>query len=327
MLRWGIAGLGRISHKFLSDLLLVEGQQVVAVGSRSREKAETFARQYDIHWAHGSYAELFADPSVDIVYISTPHHAHAEVSIQAMQAGKHVLCEKPLAVNEEQVQRMLEVARLKKVFLMEALWSRFMPAIREALRLVREDELGPVNYLSSNFAFYSNAPVEGRLFNPRLAGGALLDIGIYPVFLAHLFMGMPRSISAQARFHPTGVDLQTSMVFEYEGGTAQLFSGLDSHSDMRSTIGGPQGSIFLDPRWHETEGFLWTDHRTGETRSYSFPKLGKGYSHEIEECGACVSGGKQQSELWSWQNSLDLIRLLDRIRDQIGLVYPFEKNV
>jgi predicted dehydrogenase len=327
MPRWGIAGLGKIAHKFLNDLLLVDGHQIVAVGSRSQEKAENFAHQYSISRAHGSYAELFADDSVDIIYISTPHHAHAEVAIRAMEAGKHVLCEKPLAVNEQQVRSMVEVARTQKVFLMEALWSRFMPAIREALRLVREEELGPVNYLSSNFAFYSNAPVEGRLFNPRLAGGALLDIGIYPVFLAYLFMGMPQSLSAKARFHPTGVDLQTSVVFEYEEGMAQLFAGLDSHSDMRSTIGGPQGSIFLDPRWHETEGFQWTDHRTGETRSYSFPKTGKGYSHEIEECGACIAAGKQQSDLWSWQNSLELIRLLDAIREQIGLVYPFEKDL
>ncbi len=324
MLHWGIAGLGKIAHKFLNDLQLVPENQIVAVGSRSLEKATSFANQYRIESAHGSYTDLFENPKVEIIYIATPHHAHAEVAIEAMQAGKHVLCEKPIAVSRAQAADMIQVAKEHRVFLMEALWTRFNPTILKVVELVKDGELGTVNFINADFSFYSDAPVEGRLFNMNLAGGALLDVGIYPVFLAYLLMGMPDTIEAKAIFHPTGADLQTAAIFKYKKGIAQVMGGLASHSDMRARIGGNLGSIFLEPRWHETESFTWLDHRNQTEETYHFPKIGKGYTYEIQECMACIQAEQLESQLWSWQNSLDLITLLDTIRAKIGLTYPFE---
>lgn len=323
MVRWGIVGAGKIAQSFSKDLALVSGGRLAAVASRSLEKAREFAAEYDAPHAFGSYDALFESETVDVVYIATPHTHHAEVAIRAMEAGKHVLCEKPMGVNRLEVERMIEAAKKSKVFLMEALWSRFNPTIKAVKQLVDSGEIGDVGYLYSNFAFYAlDRDEKGRLLNPNLAGGSLLDIGIYPIFLSYLMLGIPTDILTKVHFHETGVEKQCSMIFDYHNAHAMLYSGLTSDSEMKSEISGSKGSVFINPRWHEATSYTLI--KDGETRTLELPKIGKGYTHEIEEVHKCLQSGKLESDLWSHQNSLDLIYLMDTIRQKTGIKFPFE---
>lgn len=323
MVRWGIVGAGKIAHSFSKDLVLVSGGKLTAVGSRSLERAKKFADEYGAPHVFGSYDALFESDTVDVIYIATPHTYHAEVAISAMEAGKHVLCEKPMGVNKSEVERMIEAAKKNKVFLMEALWSRFNPTINAVKELVDSGEIGDVGYLYSDFAFYAlDRDEKGRLLNPELAGGSLLDIGIYPIFLAYLMLGMPADILAKVHFHETGVEKQCSMIFDYHNAHAMLYSGLTSDSEMKSEISGNKGSVFINPRWHEATSYTLV--KDGETKTLELPKIGKGYAHEIEEVHKCLQAGKLESDLWSHQNSLDLIYLMDTIRQKTDIKFPFE---
>jgi len=321
-LKWGIIGLGGIAHKFVKDLALVEGVELYAVASRSIEKADAFAQQYKAKKAYGSYEDLFKDEAVDIVYIATPHNSHKNLSIEALQAGKHVLCEKPLAVNRTQVEAMITTAQNEKRFLMEAFWSKFNPSIQAIFKLIENGEIGEVRYINADFCFLREVDEPHRLFNLDLAGGALLDVGVYPVFLAYSILGLPKAIVAGTNFASTGVDLQTAAIFNYPKAMANLMCGLRSTSNMVAKIYGTEGSIFIDARWHETQGFKII--KNGNVESKSYPTKGKGFTYEIEECKKCILKNEIESKVWSHQNSLDLISLTDKIREQIGLKYPFE---
>lgn len=321
---WGILGPGKIAQSFANDLKLVSGATLVAAASRNLERAQAFATTYEATYAFGSYEELFSCDEVDVIYIATPHTGHMEWAIKAMQAGKHVLCEKPLGVNMHEVQQMISVANENKIFLMEALWSRFNPSIQKVKQRIDEGQLGTVSYIHADFAFYGlDREEDSRILNPDLAGGSILDIGIYPIFLAYLILGKPQSIQAISNFHKTGAEIQTSMIFNYDDAQAILYSGLTTKSEMRAEIQGTKGSIYIDPRWHEAQGFsMYTE--TSEERN-DMPTIGKGYTYEIEEVHACLKSNKLQSELWSHQNSIDLIRILDEVRQQTGVVFPFEE--
>ena len=323
LLRWGIAGPGKIAQQFAQDLKLVPGNQLTAVGSRSLERARSFADQYQAEYAYGSYLELFESEELDVVYIATPHNSHAELSIMALNNGKHVLCEKPLATNQRDVERIIAAARSNNVFLMEALWSRFNPSITQVLHRVSHGDIGNVHYLHADFAFYAlEKSEEGRLLNPELAGGSILDIGIYPIFLAYLILGIPEKIMATSNFYKTGVEIQTSMIFSYKDAQAILYSGLNSTSEMKAEISGTGGSFYLHPRWHEAQGYSME--KDGHTEVFELPTLGKGYTYEIEEVQQCIANNKTESEKWSLQNSLDMIRIMDEIRKQGRVVFPFD---
>jgi predicted dehydrogenase len=322
-IRWGILGPGRIAHSFAKDLRLTQTSELVAVASRNLDRASDFAKEYDAKYAYGSYEELFNSTEVDVIYIATPHTQHSALAIAAMEHGKHVLCEKPMGVNTGEVTKMIAAAQRNKVFLMEALWSRFNPSIRKIKELVDLKKIGVISYLQADFAFYAlDREEEGRLLNPALAGGSLLDIGIYPIFLAYLLLGKPSKIFASSKFHKTGAEIQTSIIFEYEKAQAMLYSGLTSNSEMKAKITGTKGSVYIHPRWHETNGF--TIESNGEKEDILEPTVGKGYSYEIEEVNSCLASGKLQSSLWSHQNSLDLMEILDQVRKQTGITFPFE---
>ena len=322
-IRWGIAGPGKIAHQFAQDLSLVPGNNLTAVGSRNLERARSFADQYQAEHAYGSYLELFESEELDVVYIATPHNSHAELSIMAMNNGKHVLCEKPLATNQKDVERIIAAARSNNVFLMEALWSRFNPSIRQVLHHVSNGDIGKVHYIHADFAFYAlEKSEEGRLLNPDLAGGSILDIGIYPIFLAYLILGIPEKIMATSNFYKTGVEIQTSMIFSYKDAQAILYSGLNSTSEMKAEISGTGGSLFLQPRWHEARGYSME--KNGQTEVFDMPTLGNGYTYEIEEVQQCLGQNLTESKLWSLQNSLDMIRIMDEIRKQGQVVFPFD---
>ena len=213
---WGIVGLGSIARTFASDLALIPGASLQAVASRDLQKARSFASEFGAARPYGSYAELFADREVAVVYIASPHSFHYEHTRAALQAGKHVLCEKPMGINAREVKDLTGMAQKKGLFLMEALWSRFNPSIQEAYHMVRQGKLGPLSYLRADFAFPAlDRDPKGRLLNPALAGGSLLDIGIYPVFLAYLLLGVPTDFRVLAHFHETGVEKQIGLLFEY----------------------------------------------------------------------------------------------------------------
>jgi len=321
---WGILGPGKIAQSFANDLKLVNSGSLVAAASRSLERAQKFADEYGAKEAFGSYQALFTCDAVDVIYIATPHTEHKEWAIRAMQAGKHVLCEKPLGVNLGEVEELIAVAKENNVFLMEALWSRFNPTIQRVKKIVADGQLGKVSYIHADFAFYGlDKDESGRILNPDLAGGSILDIGIYPIFLAYLLLGKPKEIQSASNFHKTGAEVQTSMIFKYDDAQAILYSGLTSNSKMRAEIQGDKGAVFIDPRWHETQGFTF---RRGEVEErHELPTIGRGYANEIEEVHKCLLENKLQSSLWSHQNSIDLIGLLDEVRRKSGVVFPFEE--
>ena len=322
-IRWGIVGPGKIAKSFASDLQLVDGGILNAVASRSLDRAEAFAKEFIAPHSFGSYRELFQSDTVDVIYIATPHDSHCQLTIEALNHGKAVLCEKPMGINKKEVELMVKAAKENKVFLMEGLWSRFNPAIQKVKQLVENGEIGKLEYLHADFAFYAlDRDENGRLLNPNLAGGSLLDIGIYPIFLSYLLLGMPNKIQASSRFYKTGVEIQTSMIFEYDNAQSILYSGLSSKSEMKAEISGQKGSLFLHPRWHESDGY--TLEKEGKLTPVKLPKTGLGYPHEIEEVHQCLRNNKLQSTSWSHENSLDLITLLDRVRSETGITFPFE---
>ena len=207
---------------------------------------------------------------------------------------------------------------------MEAFWTRFNPSIVEVLRLIKNGGIGEMNYLNADFSvFFMNVPDFSRILNMDLAGGSLLDVGVYPIFLAYSIFGMQKEILATSRFYPTGVDIQTSAILKSDNGIANIMSGFISQSDMVARICGARGMILIDAIWHETQGF--TTVIDGITRKYSYPAKGKGFTYEIEKCKKCISENLMESPNWSHQNSLDLITITDEIRKQVGLKYPFEK--
>ena len=325
-LKWGIVGLGNIAHQFVQDLLLVPNIEIIACASRTISNAENFARQYSIPKFYGSYLEIFQDEEVDIIYIATTHDAHSGLSIAAMKNGKHVLCEKPLAVNQKQVESMIEASRKYNVFLMEAFWSRFNPSIQAVLNHVKNKDIGEVNYVNSDFTFYREDSDDSRMLNMDLAGGSLLDMGVYSVFLPYIIFGKPEQILATSRNHSTGADLQTAAIFKYKNGIANMMSGFKSQSDMVARIYGTEGRIFIHTIWHETQGYTLIKGNDGQydTQEFSLPTKGKGFTYEIEECLKCISQNKIESNLWSHQNSLEMIRITDDMRNQMEVKYPFE---
>lgn len=325
-MNWGIIGLGNIAHLFVQDLLLVKEASIGAVASRNQSKANRFAEKYKVAKAYGNYQALLKDPDIDIIYIATPHNSHEQLSIAALEAGKHVLCEKPLAVNQSQVQQMIAVAQEEGRFLMEAFWAKFNPSIKKVLALIDKGVIGAVNYVNADFTFYREDPDDSRMLNMDLAGGSLLDMGVYPLFLAYSIFGNPEQILATGRFHQTGADIQTAAILKFKNGIANMMSGFVSQSDMVAKIYGTKGRIYLHPYWHETQGFTLIEGNDGNTKTTKmhYPTKGKGFTYEIEECMQCIQQGKLESPNWTHQNSVDLIGITDEIRRQAGLTYPFE---
>ena len=323
-IKWGIIGCGKIAHKFVSDLAMIDDAALVAVASRSYEKADEFSQMHKAKKAYGSYDELFLDQKVDIVYIATPHHLHAELSIKAMENNKHVLCEKPLSINHKEAKLIIEASRRTQRFFMEALWTRFIPTYVAVKKLIDEGEIGEIKYINADFAFRSEFSTDDRTLNINLGGGAILDIGIYPVFLTYSLLGIPKEILAKSIFHQTAAcDVQTSMIFHYHEAQAILYSSFESQSDMVARISGTKGQIYLNDRWHHANGYKLV--KNGKEQEIENPVLGLGYSHEILECHDCLRKNSIESPKWSHQNSLDLISILDDVRKQVGLTYPQEK--
>ncbi|MDY7395765.1 Gfo/Idh/MocA family oxidoreductase [Aureibaculum sp. 2210JD6-5] len=320
-IKWGIVGCGNIANKLASDLALVTDAELYAVASRNIEKAKAFAQQHNSKKSYGGYDELFQDENIDIVYIATPHSSHCELSLKALENGKHVLCEKPLAINRKETEKMIALSKSKNLFFMEGLWTRFIPTFVEAKKRIDNGEIGEIKYIKADFSFKSEHLLESRVFNLNLGGGAILDIGIYPAFLAYALLGKPKEILAKSIFHnTTKCDVQSSMLFHYEDAQAILYSSFMSKSKMIACISGSEGEIYIHNQWHVAQGYTMV--KNNEEIKFELPTTGIGFSHEIEECHNCIRNNQIESKLWSHQNSLDLISILDKVRGKVGLVYP-----
>ena len=325
-IRWGFVGLGRIAHAFARDLALFEDADLVAVGSRSESNAQSFADEHGAHRAYGSYQAVISDPDVDIVYVATPHRTHADLSIAAMEAGKHVLCEKPVAINMDEAQSMVEAARANNRFFMEALWSRFNPVICEALDRVQHGDIGTVRYVQADFTFLVDEVEGARMHDPEQGGGSLLDMGIYPLFLAYLVLGMPASVTARMEAHATGVDQQMAVILQYPAAMATTYSGFASQSNMQATVSGDEGRLVLHPVWHEPDAYSILKNNAWEGERVTRPRRGHGLAHEIEACHESIRSGLIECPLWTHQDSLNLMQILDQARESAGLTYPFENR-
>ncbi|MEL6304688.1 MAG: Gfo/Idh/MocA family oxidoreductase [Bacteroidota bacterium] len=322
-IRWGIVGPGKIARKFCEDLVSHPDAEIVAVGSRNLARAQQFADAFNIPKAYDRYEDLFSDSSVEVVYIATPHRFHKELSLKAMESGKHVLCEKPLGVNTNEVQELAESAEKNRVFLMEGLWTRFNPTIEKIINALKQKRIGAIHYVRADFAFNAmDRDLDSRLWNPELASGSLLDIGIYPIFLSYLVLGMPEKIHAMSNFHENGTEIQTAMQFQYPNAMASLYSGFSSTSKMEAEISGSTGQILIQPRWHEPMGYSIV--QDGIETLIESPPKGGGFTEEIDEVHSCLRRKALQSNKWSLQHSLDLVTLMDSVREKVGLRFPFE---
>jgi predicted dehydrogenase len=324
-IRWGILACGKIAEKFAADLVAhVPDAVVYAVASRELSKAQDFGQRYNAIKAFGSYQELADCAEVDVIYIASPHAQHYENTLMCLNAGKAVLCEKAFAINTTMVKEMIAKSKEKNLFLMEAIWTRFHPAIAKTLEIIQSGQIGAIVHIVADFGFKADYDVNSRLFNPELTGGSLYDIGIYPLFISKLLLGNPKEIKSVATFAPTGVDMNASMALSYENGaTASLFSTVGAETDTTCTIYGSKGKLFIHGRFHETKGLTLTI-KGEEPQIFETERLGFGYSYEAQEVQRCLKLGKTESDKLTLQFSLELMELLCEIREQIGLVYPQE---
>jgi predicted dehydrogenase len=323
-IRWGILACGRIAKKFAADLQLAEGSELVAVASRDKQRAIDFSNEFPAKYAFGSYQELVDHPEVDVIYIASPHAQHHEHTLLCLNHGKAVLCEKAFAINLRQATEMIELARKKNIFLMEALWSRFLPHYLKVREMIDEGMIGEVKGVLANFGFKPMDPVPDRLFNPALGGGALLDIGIYPVFFAQSLLGKPDKILASMDKASTGIDEQCAMIFQYkEGKTANLFSTLASNLETDADIFGTHGRIRLTSRFYEPSATIqYYPDRVDSRQLISLEREeGWGYQHEIRHVNECLRKGLGESPIHTLDDTLALMQTLDSIRAQMGLKY------
>lgn len=321
MVRFGIIGLGKIAHKFAQDLIYVNGCKLQAVGSRNINKAKEFGAAYNSVQCYGSYLEVALDSDIDVIYIATPHVFHFENTMMCLKAGKAVICEKPFAMNLKQVQTMILTAKTKKIFLMEALWTRFIPATNKVLELVESNTIGDIHKLTANFGYKATTDPSSRLIAKELGGGSLLDIGIYPIFLSQLFLGKPETIKSKAQMMANGIDETCSIdMFFKNGPTAQLTSTFLEQTSNEAVLYGSKGSITMHAPFHHTE--ILTIELNGE-QPYQIqnPIINNGYTHEIEEVRNCLINGQLESDQMNHQNSFDLIQTMDVVRNQINLEY------
>ena len=321
VIRWGILGTGKIAQAMAAALRDVPGAQLVAVASRGADSARRFGAQFGIERCHASYQALADDAAVDLIYIATPHTLHAKNALMCLAAGKHVLCEKPFTMNAREAQGVITLARENKRFLMEAMWSRFLPAVQEARRLIASGEIGTVQQLQADIGFVADCPPEHRLLNLLLGGGALLDIGIYPLSMAAFFLGPVSQVQTLAEMGPTGVDEQAVFSLLHEGGgSSSCACTMRALSPTELTITGTLGRIRLPGRFYKPD-HLVVEPLDGERRVVAAPYLGNGYTHEAIEAMRCIRAGLLESPLMPHAQTLALMAVLDTMRGQVGMLY------
>ena len=323
--KWGLIGPGRIAHQFAQGLSAIKDASLYAVASTHPERAQAFAQQYGGAKVYSSYESLVNDPDVDGVYIATPHRFHFENIKLALEAGKPVLCEKPLTVNAAEARELMEISKAKKVFLMEALWTRFLPVYAPIRHWLDEGLIGEVKLLVGTFGLIVPNEEGDRWLNPELAGGTLLDMGVYPISVSQWVMGkQPQSFASMAKLSPTGVDEMTAVLLQYDNGAiSEVHSSFISENVNDFYIYGAKGHIRIHANfWAATRASLVT---RDQEITVSRPHRAGGFEYQTEEAMRCIRAGLLESPGISHAQTLANLELMDAIRADIGVKYPFEK--
>ncbi len=319
--RWGILGTGKIARAFATALKDVPGAVLAAVASRSLDKAQAFAHEFGGAVAHGSYQELASADGVDLVYVATPHPQHADNALMVLRAGKGVLVEKPFTMNLREAEQVVTLARTRRLFLMEAMWTRYLPAFEEVQRIIASGEIGEVSQVVADFGFTASFGPEHRVFNPELGGGALLDLGIYPLSIATALLGPVAVVKAQAVMGATGVDVQTGFTLGHEGGGISVCScSFQARTPCELTVSGTRGHVRMNTMFHRARSVTVTL-EDGSARTVDTPYIGNGYVHEVMEAQRCFLAGLTESPAMRLGDTLALMGVMDEIRRQIGLAY------
>lgn len=321
---WGIIGTGTISNLFAEGLNYLDDAILQAVGSRNQKTADQFAQKWHAARAYASYEALYADPQVEVVYIGTPHNFHFENVRDALLAGKHVLCEKAFTINADEARELVRIARQKNLFLMEAMWNRFQPWFTIVKKIIEEDRIGEIHHLKADLSFKFDVGLDHRIYNPELAGGALLDLGVYPIALASTFLGRPQQIHATGHLYETGVDDQVSMIFAYSSGaTAELGCSSRYLSKNNATIHGSKGYI-------EIHGMIVRPHKLSvhilgkEVLELDTTPESNGYQYEAQAVMEMMEAGKVEHPRMTLDESISIMETMDRVRSLIGVSYPGE---
>ncbi|APG59428.1 Gfo/Idh/MocA family protein [Christiangramia salexigens] len=319
-INWGIIGLGKIANKFAKDLVSVKDAELIAVASRDLTKAEKFAQDHNVDTSYGSYDDILMDENVDVIYVATPHAFHHQITMESIKHNKAVLCEKPFAMNSREVEEIINYSRKREIFVMEALWTIFLPHYQFVLDRINSGQYGRVLSLKADFGFTAEFDKSKRLFNKSLGGGSLLDIGIYPVFAAHSILGIPEKIQANANFAETGVDLSCNINFEYSNGAkAELLSTFEEKTETTATIELEKAKIHIHSRFHEPTSVTIIQNAKEERFDFKVDTIG--YNFEAEHVTQMLLTNKKESDVMNLTRSLELTRLLDEIRQEIGLKY------
>jgi predicted dehydrogenase len=323
-IKFGILGAGHIAEAFARAIVSTEGE-LVAIASRSMDKANQFKAKFNIPKAYGSYEALLADDSIDCVYIATPHGLHYEHMKAALLANKHILCEKAFTLNANQAKKIFQLAKTKKRFVMEAMWTRFLPTIRTLQQRINEGMIGEVIKLEATLSFRHPIDLDSRLYAPNLGGGALLDLGVYTITLTNLFMGQPSDYLAKATMHPNGIDLEEALVAIYEDRAGFLFSSFKENRVNDAMIFGTEGWIKIEG-FHRTERALIYATDGSLIQDIHYPHRVNGLEYEIQEVIACLKEGKLESAIMPHIETIAIMEQLDSIREKINLKYPQELN-
>jgi predicted dehydrogenase len=323
--RWGILASGGIAQAFARDLSYFNNHIVAAVGSRSQESADAFAAEFPGCVAYGSYEDLVNDPSLDAIYVATPHPYHVSNTVLALNAGKPVLCEKPFTINAKEAREMKSAADANGVALMEAMWARFLPHMHKVREIVASGVLGDIWAVEADHGQRLSDYANPRHWEPSLGGGALLDLGIYPISFAHMVLGKPDSITSSATFTDKGVDASSTAIFNYKSGAqAILTSNMMVSTPCRATICGTLGKIEIDRTFYNPASMRVIMH-DGTTTEYANDYKGHGLREQAKEFERVVRSGEMSSPILTPDESIEIMGSLDEIRRQIGLIYPSEK--
>ena len=325
VVRWGIAGPGRIAESLAGDFALVPGATLTAVGSRSRERAADFAHRHGAARAHGSYRELMDDPEVDVVYIATPHPQHHAIAVAALRAGKGVLVEKAFTQTVAGAQDIVTTARATGGFAMEAMWTRFQPAIVKLRELIADGAIGTPLSVQADLGVVRDYDPQDRLFNPALGGGAVLDLGVYVVSFAQMVLGTPDRVVATGVIGPSGVEIDATILLGFPAGpSATLTTSLHSPMPGQARVFGTTGWIDVLPRFHHPKQIVL--HRSGaEPETITAPPIGGGYSHELIEVTECVRAGRTESAVMPLADTVAVQEVLDEVLSQLG-IHPSEDD-
>ena len=326
-LRWGVVATGDIAAKVTEDIARLEDAVLQAVSSRHEASAVEFADRFGItrtcfdNERGKGYRQLIDDPEVDVVYVAAPHAQHYEISRAALMAGKHVLCEKSLTINAREAEDLIGIASARGLFLMEGVWTRFLPCVNRVWEIIACGELGEIHWVQADLGLQAPAGAGSRQWDPQAGGGALLDLAVYPLTLAVGALGFPDGVSAVGTLTDDGVDRQNALLLTYpSGAAAQLISSLVSLGTRTATICGTKGWLRTGAPLHNPVELTVAPHR-GEQRVERFPQIGNGYTYELREATRCIQSGLPESPTMSWDHSLQTMRLFDRARAQMGVRY------